>query len=559
LLQAGTSSYNLQTGNQPRPGEPAVWLTPVNEQGGLIPGLNYRGFNHNTRERISLHSLANASFVTGSHNVKVGLTKSDMSTQITSFSFDGLNYRFRNGIPNQITQFAHPSGPQTVLDVLGLFAQDAWTIGPFSVLWGVRYDQHSASFPSQRLGPTLFTETFEFAAETPVKFKDITPRMGFAYDVFGNGKTAIKVHTGKYMIAQDGDAGVFGTASGRVGRIATSTSRSWTDTDGDYVPDCNLRSPLASGECGPMANRLFGTDQVQTTYDPDVTNGWGVRPYNWEFSTEVNHQLFPRIAVSGAYFRRWFGNFTVTDNLAVTPADFDRYSVVARDARLPGGAVTLTELYDVNPAKFGQVNNLVTTASNFGEQVQQFNGVDLTMSVRLAATQIQGGISRGTMTNDTCDVIPKIDNPSTLYCHTEDTTTQLKFLGSYMIPRIDVQIGATFQSVDGPVIAANYAVPTAVIATTLGRPLSGGAANATVNLIEPFTMRGDRINQLDLRLAKVLNLAGTRLQLGIDFYNALNSSVVQTENPNFVPGGAWRVPTLILDARLIKFSGQLNF
>jgi hypothetical protein len=135
----------------------------------------------------------------------------------------------------------------------------------------------------------------------------------------------------------------------------------------------------------------------------------------------------------------------------------------------------------------------------------------------------------------------------------------LKFLGSYTVPRLDVQLGATFQSVAGPVVAANYAVPGAVVAPVLGRPLSGGAANVTVNLVEPFSLFGDRINQLDLRVAKVLTLDGRRLQVGVDFFNALNSSVVQTENANFVPGGTWRTPTLILDARLIKFTAQLNF
>ena len=145
------------------------------------------------------------------------------------------------------------------------------------------------------------------------------------------------------------------------------------------------------------------------------------------------------------------------------------------------------------------------------------------------------------------------------YCHQEDTRTQLKLLGSYIVPRVDVQVGATFQSVAGPVVAANYTVPNAVIQPSLGRPLAGGAANVTVDLVAPFSTYGDRINQLDVRLAKIFKLDRRRVQLGIDFYNALNSSVVQTENATFTPGGAWRVPTLILDARLIKFSAQLNF
>ncbi|MBI2828618.1 MAG: TonB-dependent receptor [Acidobacteria bacterium] len=561
LVQVGTSSYRLQTGSQQRPGEVSgQWLTPVQEQGGIIPGLNYRGFIHNTRERLSLHSLGSLSFVTGTHNLKVGVTRSDMSTQITSFSVNGLSYRFRNGVPNLITQFAHPSGPQTELDTLGFFAQDAWTLGRLSVLWGIRYDQHETSFPAQQLGPTSYTGTFEFPKEAPVKFHDITPRMGAAYDLFGTGKTAVKVHLGKYVVAQDGDSSVYGTATGRIGRIATSTTRSWADADRDYIPDCDLRSPVANGECGAMANRLFGTDQVQTTYDPDVIKGWGVRPYNWELAAEVTHELIPRVAVTAAYHRRWFGNFTVSDNLAVAPADFDPYTLVVTDSRLPGGGVTISDLYDVTPAKFGQVNNLITAASNFGEQQQQFDGVDLTLSARLPnSVTLQGGISHGTTMTDACDVIPKVDSPSRLYCHQEDTRTQLKFLGSYIVPRVDVLVGATFQSVAGPVVTADYAVPNALIAPSLGRPLAGARATDTVNLIEPFSMFGDRINQLDLRLAKVVTFGGRRAQFGIDFYNALNSSVVQTENPNFVPNGAWRRPSLILDARLIKFSGQLNF
>ena len=561
LAQAGVSALRNRTGNQQRAEETSgQWLTPVVEQGGIIPGLAYRGYLHNTRERLSVHSLGNLAFVTGSHNLKVGFTKSDMGTHIVSFSRDGLSYRFRNGVPNQLTQFAHPSGPETTFNVFGLYAQDAWTIGRLSVLWGVRYDRHEVLFLPQALEQSLFTSRFEFPKETPVNFNDITPRMGLAYDLFGNGKTAVKANLGKYVIAQDGDAGVFGTATGLIGRIATSTSRSWTDSNSNYVPDCNLRSPAANGECGATANSLFGTSQVQTTYDPAVVKGWGVRPYNWETSLEVNHEIFPRVAVSGAYFRRWFGNFTVTDNLAVAPTDFNRFTVAASDPRLPGGGVTLTDLYDVVPAKFGLVNNMVTDASKFGKQLQHFDGVDLTLSVRMPnSATVQGGVSRGTMTTDSCDVTPKIDNPSALFCHLEDTRTQVKFLGSYTVPRVAVQIGATFQSVAGPVVAANYPVPNALVQPSLGRPLAGGAANVTVNLVEPFSMYGDRINQLDVRLAKIFRLDSRRLQLGIDFYNALNSSVVQTENATFTPGGAWRVPTLILDARLIKFSAQLNF
>jgi hypothetical protein len=137
--------------------------------------------------------------------------------------------------------------------------------------------------------------------------------------------------------------------------------------------------------------------------------------------------------------------------------------------------------------------------------------------------------------------------------------TQVKFLGTYTIPRIDVQIGGSFQSVPGEGVAANYVVPNALVQPSLGRPLAGRAPNVTVNLIEPGSLYTDRMNQVDLRFAKVLTFGGRRVQVSADIFNAFNASPVQQENYTFVPGGAWRTPLLILDARLIKFTGQFNF
>ena len=111
---------------------------------------------------------------------------------------------------------------------------------------------------------------------------------------------------------------------------------------------------------------------------------------------------------------------------------------------------------------------------------------------------------------------------------------------------IDVQLSATFQSKPGPMLAANYAVPNADIAPVLGRSLSGNAANVTVNLIQPGTMYGDRINQLDIRVAKILRRGRTRTVLALDTYNALNSSAVLAYNNAFVPGATctWQVRRL---------------
>ena len=106
---------------------------------------------------------------------------------------------------------------------------------------------------------------------------------------------------------------------------------------------------------------------------------------------------------------------------------------------------------------------------------------------------------------------------------------------------------------------ANYSVPTATAALTLGRPLSGNSQFATVNLVVPGTVLGDRINQIDFRAGKILRFGKLRTQFSVDLYNALNSSAIQTYNQAFILNGAWLTPTAIMPARFAKLTAQLDF
>ena len=127
---------------------------------------------------------------------------------------------------------------------------------------------------------------------------------------------------------------------------------------------------------------------------------------------------------------------------------------------------------------------------------------------------LQGGISTGRTVTDNCEVLAQTPelNPPARRSVTRSAAflTQVKMLGSYTIPKIDVQASATFQSIPGPSMSANYIAPNALVQPSLGRPLSGGAANVTVNLVEPGTMYGDRLNQLDLRFSKPFRVRAAR-------------------------------------------------
>src|SRR6185436_3770183 len=162
---------------------------------------------------------------------------------------------------------------------------------------------------------------------------------------------------------------------------------------------------------------------------------------------------------------------------------------------------------------FGVVDNYVTKASNFGDEYQHWNGLDFAVNARLAAVLLQGGLSTGRQSADNCDVVTKVpnvlftgsltsptapttNNAATQYCHVDEPfQTQLKLLGSYTIPKIDVQAAATLQNIPGQEIQATYAAPTALVRSIIGRDLAGGSATTNVNLLAPSSFYSPRVNQ----------------------------------------------------------------
>ncbi len=156
-------------------------------------------------------------------------------------------------------------------------------------------------------------------------------------------------------------------------------------------------------------NPNFGNPAVATTYDPKIMNGWGVRPYNWEFSASVQQEVMPRVSVSASYFRRIRGNFWVEDNELVSPSDYGFYSVtVPVDQRLPNSGQVISGLPDLNPDKVGVVRNVVKSSSQFGDQTEHWDGFDVTATARFSNLLISGGVSSGRRQTDDCAVVSKV-------------------------------------------------------------------------------------------------------------------------------------------------------
>ncbi len=565
----------------------------------------YRGrpdFTNRQTQRFS------ATYVTGAHTFKAGIQTEQLATDQFIFANANMSYTFRNGVPISLTQRTTPYLELDRGHDLGIYAQDQWKLKRLTLTLGLRFDRFVGFDPAQNLpgspdsnfdrsyagvqtAPTFANQwigphNFGQVDDIP-NWKDLNPRLGGSYDLFGDGRTALKVSLGRYVAKTNVDVSQL---LNPINTSVNAASRAWTDSNGNFVPDCDLGNFAQNGECGALNNQFFGkTNPNAISWADAVRLGWGVRDSNWDFSTEIQHELRRGLSLSGGwdhntagYFRNTDSKNRVTDNILVTAADFDSYCVTApSDPRLPGsGGYQVCGMSDVKPAKFGQVQQVVQPTSMFGRNTRYNDFITLGLDARLGhGTRLGGGFDTGRSVNDTCFAV---DAPGyygfttfgalTFGPQTGTTIngksvcrivtpfkgqTQVKLNGSLPLLAGFV-VSGVYQDISGPPIEATWAALNPAIAPSLGRNLAGNATFANVPLIAPQTLFEGRIRRLDLRVTKIFQVTKrVKFQANLDAYNALNSSAVQTIQTTFGPN--WLSPTTILDPRILQLSGQLSF
>jgi hypothetical protein len=589
LLEAGFGTYWSQWGGTPHPGSNFTQLVGMTEQctagcptNGSIANLAYRSGTYRQNFQGTIGWRGSASYVTGAHSMKFGYQGGHLiDNQFVYTNDQFLTFRVNNLVPNLITETINQIPLQQRVRYASFYGQESWTMGRMTFQGAIRYDRAWSYFPEVTIGPVRFLPTAIHYDKTDgvTGYNDITPRGGVAWDLFGTGKTSVKLNFGKYL--QAAQNGLSYAALRPSGRLTTTVTRAWTDTDGDFVPDCDLQNPLANNggdACAQISDLGFGTARVTSGLDDKLISGWGVRPGDWQIGASVQQQLMPRVSAEIGYTRRWLTNFTWDDNILQATNQFDTFSVTAaNDTRLPEEARgrTLSGLYNVQQSVASQVNNITKLASDAGGDYSQvFNGILLNVSARTRnGLTFQGGLATGTTTTDYCGVraaapeytVLGAQNPTNPWCNTSTGwVSRYTGLGSYTLPKVDVLISGTFRSDKGSPLAANMVFTSGQ--TTLGRAFANNAPNVTVNLVEPGTLYGDRVNEIDMRFAKILRFGRTRTNVGFDIYNIMNANPILTYNQAFNPtintvnpSANWLAPQSTLQPRFIKFSAQIDF
>ncbi|MEO8071221.1 MAG: hypothetical protein ABI652_07450, partial [Acidobacteriota bacterium] len=526
------------------------------------------------REPIRKTFMGAASYVTGSHNIKAGIQYGYGYFWRQRREAADLIQLYRSGAPAQVIIHNTPQDSRTDMNAdQGVYAQDAWTVGRLTINPGVRFEHFNSSTGQRSALPGRFVpfRTFEAREDVP-NWNDVSPRLGVAWDVQGNGKTAVKLGWGKYMRAYSS-----GFSDTYDPNFYTSATLTWSDVNRDNIAQGGINY-LANGTRVPCVYLSTGCEidfsTLPVTFGVKPPQNFAAdigRPYQYEMNASVQREVIPGTSVTFSYLRRDYKNLIWSDNLAIDPSDYTKFTVAN-----PLDPSKTVDIYNLAPAKSTAFNVL---DQNSDENSRIYSGFDVSFQSRMKGLNIFGGVSAGHTVTNTCQV----EDPNYLtYCDQSQygipMYTQFKLNGSYQLP-YKMMISAAIQSYNGD--ARNATVDTVIAATdpslrviwNVDRPTflaatrsagyNGGSgvaltqSSVNVQLIEPGSKLLKRQNQVDLRLKRPFQIGRVQVEAQFDAYNALNSGVVLTSVQTF--GTALDRPATILQGRLIRLGLQTRF
>jgi hypothetical protein len=521
LVEGGISVYYIDWTQEYRPESTA--LSAVDFVTSVRSGAASQDFEQINARRSYVGAV---SYVTGSHAFKAGIQFSEGPFEETRDIRGDLVLRFANGAPNSVDTYNSPVRVKQRLNAdMGVYAQDSWTMKRLTINPGIRLDYYNGSVEEQSApaGRFIGERTFPAIRNAP-NWTNIVPRFAVVYDVFGTGKTAIKASASQYVKNEGMALTTLGNLMG-----LSSSRRSWTDRNGDRQAQDDELGP-GTGFSGGSNSRI----------DPDLT-----RPYNWEYTASIQHELAPRLAVSAAYFHRDYRNLYGVKNTLVTPSD---YTPAVITNPLTNAPLTV---YNQIAATQGQVDLLL---ANYDELSRTYDGVELKVDKRFGnGANLFGGVTFGRNEGSIRSTEDDLNNPNLLINHIGavgfDAPYQSKIAGHYPLPW-DVDVSGAVQITSGLPLQRIYTVTRAVVP---------GLTQVTqaVDLLPAGEERLPSRALIDVRLGKTFAFGSSRVQLMADIYNLLNSNATIGEVA--AVGPRLGAPSEVVQGRLLRLGLQWHF
>lgn len=517
-LQHGPSPYLPQ--KQVRPGDIPRLDTATQVSSVANP-------TYSSQPQYRAAASVNLSYFAGAHDVKFGyqFSRLMLRNQVWTMSHfpSGLTARYRNGVPQDVILYNTPVDTRVFVQEHGFFIQDKWSLTrKLTLNLGARLDKVNGWIPKQCQPQTIFVAGQCFAEIRDVPdFLDLAPRFSFVYDVFGNGRTAIKASANMYHAGID---------SGDPGRVnpygSASNTVDWTDRNRDLIPQLD--------ELGQGSGFSFGSTN---RYSTDLK-----RPFSWEFSGGIQHELPGGVVLSGTYFRRDNRRGYGSTNVATPLSAYDPINV-----RIPETGQTTT-IYNIKPAFRSARDILWENRPDLGTY---FNGLDITVNKRSGRLSTMMGLSlnserqREGLSRDNPNANQFVGGPDS-----NDMPVVFKLSGIYQAP-LGFEIAGNFQHFTGLPEGQSYSIQRSLVPQLTNTSL-------TIQLVQFGTFRLPDTNMLDLSIGREFRVGeNLRFSPKVEIFNLANSNAIQAWGTQL--NSSYHRVSRILNPRMVRLGINMNF
>jgi len=569
------------------------WVTSDNETGQYPDRRNAQGA---------------ASYITGTHSIKVGFQDSwGVFNHVTR----GNGSLYQNyqanaaGVlaPITVTVYDTPIWSAERLNrSLGLYGQDIWTFNRLTLTFGARWETVSEAVVGQPEQVGRFGDVRAFGDIDMPTWNSFSPRTGAVFDMFGNGKTAVRFGYNRFQAAAT-------TVLASVYNPSTVTSMSlpWTDLNGDDIAQGTRGCVYLTPGCEINFASLPTNFGVVSLAQPDPNLK---RPYTDQYNLGIQHEVATGVSVTAEWFHNEQRNLWLRTNV-VRPGTYSNGTVTNSSYRpvtvfspIDGTPITV---YDVTAASAPLTQFVDTNDPNV---TQSYNTFEFNFNARLPrGARLFGGIATDRAIANTC--YAAATNPNFLltiggvnYCDQNNSgipwRTQFKLAGTFPLPWYGIIVSGAYQGLPGYILGTlalqsggtsapdftriaglgtNWTVTSSTRYTVCpgnsasqgcvvgGLVAPGALSSLTVPLVPPSTELTPRINQVDFSLAKRVKIGGLRIDPKVDLFNAFNSGAYfSVKTTSFTPSattgvsqGQYLYPGSILQGRLLRLAAVVNW
>jgi len=530
---------------------------PLRHQGDVKPGDiprndNATGVNTVAAGTYTLSpadrriASASLSHFLGTHDIKFGYQFDESMEHNINYSMshypNGLRARYNNGVPLDVTLYNAPVNNRGYIRYNGVFVQDKWNLTrKLTLNYGLRLEKTQGWVPKNcyqgiPMAPwNIPARCFDEIKGVP-NWLDVAPRFGLIYDIFGDGKTAIKASANHYNN---------GVGSGHWGTVdpvgSASRTVDWIDANADLIPQLTELSTATS------EGWTFGTNN---SYAPGVK-----RPTNDEYQIGIQQELPMGIVVTADYAHRdnWrsIGSVNMARPRGTAAYDPIQFTFPTNDPNMHADSAGKTiTIWNIKPVYNSAA--AINVYDNHSHRQSYFNGLDLTANRRGKTWMMLVGLSFNQTKNR-----PGIDldSPNTRYqgsfTSNGSTPVSLKLSGSYELP-YGISASGVFQHYTGDGESQTFQITRAMVPTLTTTTL-------TVDTAGPRSYFRPDVNMLDLSFKKDFTFGETGYKFSVhtDMFNLNNSSAIQGRTTQL--GTAYGRITSVLAPRLFRLGMKAYF